>query len=670
MKAHNNMKPLIMNLLGFLIVIFLSESCGGQATETENNDGRTNIYNDATLRQIYDFRCEGNTAELIKFFSNSMPQYRKAAVLAVGTMKDSMATVAAASLLSDSDPLVRQAAVFSIGQIGHIAGQKYLTDYIDKEQNNTVRGEILVALGKCGDEKSLKTIGSGKIPHSETDLISGQIKGLCHLAKRGLYSINTTEKAINILCDTTLHEKIRAVASEYFAICNSEFSLYTDEFIKTYNNTTLNCIKENITLALGKCHNARSLEFLKEKIQDEKTDYRIVLNAINALENYPYQDCKDLILEKLKFFDEKISSYAAKYLFNKGIKADSSLYLELSREVPGWQTRTYLLGAALKYSNNKKSISASIKSGFEVAQNIYEKASLLRCLESDVSSYGFVENQTFYAENEMLRTEGLKTLIAMYDSPEFEKYSKRQMTLKGENLNEDFALIFKKAIQNGNTQMVALAAQAIASHSEISEYYMNTFFLNQAVSNCILPRDADTYTVLVDAVKKVNGQTIKPIQASAIDSPDWDYIRSINPGEKIIISTQKGEITLKTDINNAPVAVANFLRLVDEKYFDNSCFTNISTTFLENRGSITGYDENESVMLPTELTERVFDEGTVALITTALNNSVATQWFIMLTSKTVLDGTSSVIATVTDGMDCVHALNTGDNIISIRRLKE
>jgi peptidyl-prolyl cis-trans isomerase B (cyclophilin B) len=344
--------------------------------------------------------------------------------------------------------------------------------------------------------------------------------------------------------------------------------------------------------------------------------------------------------------------------------------LELSREVPGWQTRTYLLGAALKYSNNKKSISASIKSGFEVAQNIYEKASLLRCLESDVSSYGFVENQTFYAENEMLRTEGLKTLIAMYDSPEFEKYSKRQMTLKGENLNEDFALIFKKAIQNGNTQMVALAAQAIASHSEISEYYMNTFFLNQAVSNCILPRDADTYTVLVDAVKKVNGQTIKPIQASAIDSPDWDYIRSINPGEKIIISTQKGEITLKTDINNAPVAVANFLRLVDEKYFDNSCFTNISTTFLENRGSITGYDENESVMLPTELTERVFDEGTVALITTALNNSVATQWFIMLTSKTILDGTSSVIATVTDGMDCVHALNTGDNIISIRRLKE
>lgn len=655
-------------LLAAMTVLY---SCNGGTTEPESDGpAEGNIYNDLTLRNIYELRCEENSAELIKYFSDNLPQYRKAAVLAVGSMRDSMSTVAAASLLTDEDEEVREAAVFAVGQIGHKAGEKYLLEYLKKDNEPSVQAAILEALGKCGGEKSLEAIERVRILHSDNDLVLGEIKGFCFLAKRGIFSVNGTQKAINILCDSSLHEKIREVSSEYFAVCNTDFSLYTDEFIKVYKSVEYVPTKENIANALGKCHNERAFNFLKNIIEDEKTDYRVTLSAIKALENYPYADCKELILRQLNSFDEKISSYAACYLLNKGIKADSSLYLELSRDVAGWQTRTCLLATALKYSSFKKNIAKSIQSGFEASQSIYEKAALLRSLETDISSYGFVENQTFYSDNQLLMVEGLKTIIKMYENPEFEKYAKFQKLMTGENVIEDFAMIFKKAVQNGNSQMVALAAEAIASHEEIAGSYINTYFLNQALSNCILPQDADTYIVLIDAIKKVTGQIIKPVSSPITGVLDWDYICRIKPGEKIVISTKKGDITLKTDVNTSPIAVSNFLKLVDQKYFDNSSFTNISTSYLENKGSISGFDETQSFMIPSELTNTVFEEGTTALFTTALNTSNATQWFIMLTSKSVFDGTSPVIATVTDGMDCVHSLNTGDNIISISRVKE
>ncbi|MBQ5550815.1 MAG: peptidylprolyl isomerase, partial [Bacteroidales bacterium] len=134
-------------------------------------------------------------------------------------------------------------------------------------------------------------------------------------------------------------------------------------------------------------------------------------------------------------------------------------------------------------------------------------------------------------------------------------------------------------------------------------------------------------------------------------------------------STKKGDITVKTDVNNAPLAVSNFLKLVDEGYFAKSQFNNITSLHIENRGSLSSFDINKTVMIPSELTQTEFEEGTVALNTSALNNSCTTHWFVMLTPDVFSDGGSTVIGIVTDGIDAVHNINTGDEIITIKRKK-
>ncbi len=661
------MKVLILYALAISI---LTCTCGCHTQEDDAAARDANIYNDPTLRKICELRCAGNTAEIAKYFTSEYPQYRKAAVSAVGSMRDSMAIVPLATLLSDNDIDLREEAAFALGQTRHHAAEKYLLDANIDAQPSNVKAAILVALGKCGSQRAFEMVSGYDAPHSDVTLVSGKARSLCLFAKRGMYSVATSQTAISIICDTILHEKARTIAAEYFGSCNADFSVYTDEFVSAYRMAKLVPNKANIVLALGKCHNARAFSILKSIVEDENSDYRIVLNAIAAFENYPYDECEPYILKLLKSYDEKIASRAAQYIYNRGIPADAKKYLDYSRDVAGWQTRTTLVAAALKYSVNKTNISQRIQSGFEASQNIYEKAALLRALGNDIASYSFVEDNTFYNnDNELIGVEGIKTLINMYESDNFAQYAREVKQTTGDDLTTVFGLILRKAVQNGNPQMVAAAAEAMSRHPEITSQFMNTYFINQAISQCTLPRDADTYMTLRNTLKIVSGQECEPYEAEAAAMPDWGYIQSIKQGEEIVIKTKKGDITVKTDVNNAPLAVSNFLKLVDEGYFDKSQFNNITSLRVENRGSLSSFDINKTVMIPSELTQTEFEEGTVALNTSALNNSCTTQWFVMLTPDVFSDGGSTVIGIVTDGIDAVHNINTGDEIISIKRKK-
>ncbi len=667
-NQYRIMKVLFLYALAMSMLLC---SCGGCEDEPSTAAGVDNVYNDPTLCKICELRCAGNTAEIVKYFSSEYPQYRKAAVAAVGSMRDSMAIVPLASLLSNPDTDLREDAAFALGQTMHAAAEKFLLEADFDTQPDNVKAAIMVALGKCGSRKALEMVQDFDAPHSNITLVSGKARSICWFAKRGMYSVATSQSAISMMCDTLIHEKARAIAAEYFGICDADFSLYTDEFVAAFRSAKLIYNKVNIVLALGKCHNARAFSLIKSIVTDEKMDYRVVMNAIAAFENYPYEDCKPYILALLNSDDDKIAARAARYIYNRGVRADANEYLELSRRVAGWQTRTTLIAAALKYSVNKAKISQRIQSGFEATQNIFEKAALIRALEPDLSCYRFVENSTLYGgqDNELIGVEGIRTLVNMFESEGFAQFAREQLLATGEKTEMEFGLIFKKAVQNGSPQMVEIAASAIARHhAKIGgDGPLNTYFINQAISKCQLPRDADTYMTLCRTLKVVTGQEVEPYEMADAELPDWNYIRSIRPGAEIVISTNRGEITVKTDVNNAPIAVSNFLKLVDEGYFAGSQFNNITLLHVDNRGSLSSFDTDKTVMIPSELTPVEFEEGTVALSISALNNSCTTQWFIMLVPDALSDGGASVLGTVTDGMEVVHSINTGDDIKSIRR---
>jgi cyclophilin family peptidyl-prolyl cis-trans isomerase len=132
----------------------------------------------------------------------------------------------------------------------------------------------------------------------------------------------------------------------------------------------------------------------------------------------------------------------------------------------------------------------------------------------------------------------------------------------------------------------------------------------------------------------------------------------------VILDTSEGPITIELDAEKAPITVANFLKYVDEGYFDNLIFHRVIDGFMIQGG---GFDDQMR-----EKTKGLHDpiknesgnglsnkRGTIAMARTNDPNSARNQFFINLVDNTNLDnygGGYAVFGKVTEGMDAVDKI--------------
>ena len=145
----------------------------------------------------------------------------------------------------------------------------------------------------------------------------------------------------------------------------------------------------------------------------------------------------------------------------------------------------------------------------------------------------------------------------------------------------------------------------------------------------------------------------------------------------LLISTSMGDITLQLDSVRAPKSVANVLRYVKEKHYDNTAFYRVAKGFVIQMGS---WDANgkAAASIPVRCRWRpitVFSNlrGTVALARAEAPDSATAEFFINLADNTPLDHKAddpgnttgyAVFGQVISGMDVVDAIGnvpTGDN---------
>ncbi|MCQ2974598.1 MAG: HEAT repeat domain-containing protein [Bacteroidales bacterium] len=662
------MKKIIIFLFG---LIFLA-SCG--ENNSSNNtmkyaDG--NIYKDATLQNIYNSRCKNNSAEIIKYFNSEIPEYRKAAVYAIGAIADSMAVLPIEMLLSDNDQDVKIAAISSLGQIGNNYSAKKLFDIFNQDKSELVKCAALVAIGRCGNDEMLTNICNLNFSNEQSSLINAQSEAICLFQSRGIETQSSLNKIIEIIGNKKINEQTKSSATQFLAKYNDNLEPFVDIIINTYKSATLVDTRINIIKSLSKALTNRTQYFLENLIIQDSCDYRIRINAIEACKSYKYKDFKTQMFQLIQNPNGKIASAAAQFLLEKGEKADSTEYINASKNIQQWKARTILLACALKYSNDKENIANGIISGFEVTQNMAEKAYLLMALSENIEKFRFVEYQTFYSENQMLKVVALSTIIKMFESKNFDKVAKQYAKTENENLYKEFAMIFKRSIQKGNQKMVMMAANILKKHTDkLSEYYFNTYFLNQALHNCELPQDEQTYNELISTIKVVNGQDIpKPTELPSI-VPDWKYIVSIPPEQKVKLKTQYGNIILQLSVNTAPIAVEHFLKLIDNNYFINSMIEFPSFDIVENNGSLSTFDETKEIALPIEPSYNLMPENSIALTPISNNAVYSNRWFITLLPNNIQCYKSSVFAQVIEGSEILHNLQDGDIILDAVKIKE
>ena len=155
-----------------------------------------------------------------------------------------------------------------------------------------------------------------------------------------------------------------------------------------------------------------------------------------------------------------------------------------------------------------------------------------------------------------------------------------------------------------------------------------------------------------------------------------DYYPEEDQMSLVTISTSAGDIHLELDADNAPITVANFLKLAEDSYYTGTIFHRIIEGFMVQGG---GLDENMTPK-PTN-TDPIQNEannglknnrGSIAMARTMDPHSATGQFFINHKDNDFLNHTAetsqgwgyAVFGSVIDGMDVVDqiALSTTSTV--------
>ena len=125
-----------------------------------------------------------------------------------------------------------------------------------------------------------------------------------------------------------------------------------------------------------------------------------------------------------------------------------------------------------------------------------------------------------------------------------------------------------------------------------------------------------------------------------------------------------GVITVELDPEAAPITVANFLKLVDEEFYDGLIFHRVIPNFMIQGGDPTGTGTGGAdEKIKGEFAANGWDNpishkrGVISMARSQNMDSASCQFFITNTDATFLDGEYAAFGVVTSGMEVVDEIS-------------
>jgi peptidyl-prolyl cis-trans isomerase A (cyclophilin A) len=161
------------------------------------------------------------------------------------------------------------------------------------------------------------------------------------------------------------------------------------------------------------------------------------------------------------------------------------------------------------------------------------------------------------------------------------------------------------------------------------------------------------------------------VEVAVAADPDYGLDESVgedsgddDPHPQVRLVTSMGSITVELDRERAPLTVNNFLRYVDDDFYDGTIFHRVIVDFVVQGG---GYDEDlvQKETRPPIRNEAdnglTNDRGTIAMARTNAYDSATSQFYINVVDNDSLNYTTpgtgyAVFGRVIDGMDVVDRI--------------
>jgi cyclophilin family peptidyl-prolyl cis-trans isomerase len=438
--------------------------------------------------------------------------------------------------------------------------------------------------------------------------------------------------------------------------------------IKAFDQELFPANRRYVMEAIGKCGDSSTIKLFEEnEYQDSSLQLGWAYGAFRlALKGHSSEVLNDRMIKLLDDDNKDLailaSHYVYRYLKKSGDTARAVFMMTESRydEV---LARFYLL------IDKQLSLKAEIETevfgrpwqGVYKASNNYQRAVQITSLKREYTS-----------AKKFLQTRiSVDSFPIIIRNAAFSKFCEFYP-------NEKNAVILE-ALKSGDMAMQSLAAIEIKKQSitlndiilkdEWEQRKELLDLLKQVKSQLKLPQQAETYIDICKAIEALGGEKFEGYKPPYNHPIDWAFIKTIPADQRVIIETNKGNITLQLFVEDAPGTTSNFLKLVDSNFYDGKYFHRVVPQFVIQGGCPRG--DGWGSLDWTQRSEfsnyQNYETGTVG-VASAGKDTEGVQFFITHCLTPHLDGRYSIFARVVSGMDVVSKMEIGDRMISIKRL--
>ena len=659
-----------------LVLIFIWQTgCVLQENDQKKITDFKLDYSSSMFKRIHSWQDEQSTDSLYVILRHPNPAYRYLSALAFASIRDSVALDSLVPLLQDDFEEVRTATAYAIGQLGAVAGQKYLIDAFDRNDTAGVHAQsnraILEAVGKCGTIdylKSLSTITTYLYP--DTALLEGQTLGIYRFALRNLTLPEGTQRMLQLATDGGYPVSVRLIAAHYLQRASDIKldSLAGTQLIPAFNQEENPGIRMALAIALGKTGTITALSALTTRFGQEP-DYRVKCNILRAISNFSYSKSKALAYKGLRDPDINVATRAAQFFIEKGIAEEASTYWQLAKDSTfAWPVQIGLYQATVKYipKNFLDIVNGEFRQRFLKAAGPYQRALALKALAELGWNYRFIQREGFAAKTYVVKTASVEALAAISDRSDFVQY----FGLNTRGVTRDLAHHFKNAIRSGDAGMIAVAATALRNPDRnYPSVFRDTIgFMEEALAGLDLPKEIETYNELKHTIEYFKGnKNFQPLRPEFNHPINWSLLGNLQSQPIAVITTKKGTIEIQLMPREAPGTVANFIQLANDGFFNGKVFHRVVPNFVIQGGCPRGDGYGSlDYTIRSELPPLYYHEDGMVGMASAGNHTEGTQFFITHSPTPHLDGNYTIFGKVIKGMDVVHKIQPGDLMDSVK----
>jgi cyclophilin family peptidyl-prolyl cis-trans isomerase/HEAT repeat protein len=666
---------------------------------------------------LQDSRSLGDNRELVNYLKSGDQSIVRITLNALANIQDTTVVGDITGFLQNCSSTSLK--LFGYGALGRLpcsASNKFLSEKLFSETDPFVLSAVLESLGRVGDENSLNLVFEFK--SNNEDVLMAKSLSMARFALRNIKS----EDAVTYLAGVTgsnLSDPVKIYAAyALYRTRNKDLLTQVHGELLSLTKNVNKYIRMWAFSALGYVADTGDVAYVISSLENEK-EWKVKVNILNSLPLYK-KTSESIVDEKLvnaitALYDDENPNAAhtalriTALLFSETLQPNKNLQTIKDRlewffppdKAVDWQTKGEAL---LAYGTIFKE---------DVKNALLKKMSETE--NEDLAPY-IIKSFQFFKDGNICRelTDSVRTIVQRYNKLKnqesgemvqdatlaniYRAYVETLSVLKNKAGAEDRKYIFLVLTEfTGSKDPSILDFCFTGLNDKIYETDRKEIgmVLLLDYKELVYPKDKDAIIAFVNefgelgdkdavsilkenlksinydvckasanALKKITGKEYT-FKAKPKTDYDWDFIDKLNQKKYATITTNKGKIKFMMTPEVTPFTVQNFVKLAENKFYDNTVFHRIVPNFVIQGGDPlnNGYGGPE-FSIRSEFSDFFFMTGAVGMASDG-KDTEGSQFFIMHSPHFHLDGKYTLFGIVMEGQDVVDHIMPYDKIESI-----